>query len=226
MGHGGNGGKAGRRRAQHSSTAVERCDKSINPVTHEGQPSYSHQQLYYNCDCRPRSKHVVYRGVRSANHNRTALDCRVCSGGGSKWECMLYELLDDEELIQLYAVEAHSLAKPKEPVMQEGVVVHPDKKRWDVTVVVPGGLLIEMHGEGHSSRLVSKANNTDYNLAERQLKDWLYVVTAMEQGWSVLWLWVNENITSDSTQVSLWAQQLKKAVTHVQAQGLPQLFGA
>ena len=139
---------------------------------------------------------------------------------------MLYDLLDKEDLIELYAVEAFSLSKPVGAVTQGGVVVHPEKKRWDATVVVPGGLLIEMQGEGHSSRLVTKANNTDNSLAERHLKEWLYVQVALEQQWSVLWLWVNEDISSDSMQASVWAQQLHKVVLHVQAKGLPQLFGA
>ena len=223
---GSSSGKAGRPREPHNTTAIERCDTSINPVTHEGQPSYSEQQLYYNGDCRPPSKHVILRAVRSANYSKTALACRVCRGGGSKWERMLYDLLDKEDLIELYAVEAFSLSKPVGAVTQGGVVVHPEKKRWDATVVVPGGLLIEMQGEGHGSRLVTKANNTDNSLAERHLKDWLYVQVALEQQWSVLWLWVNEDISSDSVQASVWAQQLHKAVLHVQAKGLPQLFGA
>jgi hypothetical protein len=42
----------------------------------------------------------------------------------------------------------------------------------------------------------------------------------------VLWVWVNEDVTCDCTQVSVWAQQLLKAVVHVQAKGLPQVFGA
>jgi hypothetical protein len=150
----------------------------------------------------------------------------VCSSDGSKWELLLYDLLDKEQLIELYAVEAFSLAKPTHPLTQNGVLVHPEKKRWDVTVVVPGGLLIEMHGEGHSSRLLTKANNIDCSLAERHLRDWLYARAAMEQGWSVLWLWVNEDVACDSAEQSVWAQQLQQAVVHVQAKGLPQLFGA
>lgn len=110
--------------------------------------------------------------------------------------------------------------------MQKGVQVHPARKRWDVTVVVPGGLLIEMQGEGHSSRLVSKANNTDTSLGQRWLKDWMYAEAAMKQSWSVLWLWVHEDIECDSAQVSLWADQLHRAVVHVQAKGPPQLFSA
>lgn len=219
----GSSGK-GRPRAGHNTTAVERCDMSLNHVTHEGQTSYSAHQLYYNCPCKHGSKLVVYRGVRSANHSNTALQCRVCSGGGSKWERLLYDLLDKEELIELYAVEAFSLAKPEQAVVQQGVQVHPEKKPWDVAVVVPGRLLIEMQREGHCSRLVAKANNTDSSLGERLLKDWLYAQAAQDQGWSVLWLWVNEDIKQDSTQVSLWAAQLHQAVMHVQANGSPQVF--
>ena len=85
--------------------------------------------------------------------------------------------------------------KPAEPVMCDNVRVHPEKKRWDATIVAPSGMLIEMQGEGHSSKLVSKANNTDSTMAERQLKDWWYADAAMQQGWSVLWLCVDESIT-------------------------------
>jgi hypothetical protein len=94
----------------------------------------------------------------------------------------LYDLCDAEELIELYAVEAHSLDKPAAPVECEGMRVCPESKPWDVTVAAPEGLLIEMQGEGHSSSLVAKANNTDSSLAEMQLKDSLYAEEAMRQG--------------------------------------------
>jgi hypothetical protein len=219
-------GKAGRRRGQHSSTAVQLCVKMVNQMAHEEHNSYSQQQLYYDGPCRPGTKHVVYRGVRSANHSNTALQCRVCDGGGSSWECLLYELLDKEQLIELYATEACSLSKLAHPVVQDGVRVHPEMKRWDVVTAAPSGLLIEMQGEGHSSRLVSKANNTDSSMAKRQRRDWLYAQTAIGQGWSVLWLWVDEHITSRSAQAAIWAAQLTRAVAHVKAKGAPQLFVA
>ena len=169
---------------------------------------------------------MVYRGVRSANHSATALRCRVCSGEGSKWEQHLYCTLDKEDSVVLYAVEACSVAKPAEPIMCDNVRVHPEKKRWDATIVAPSGLLIEMQGEGHSSKLVSKANNTDSTMAERQLKDWLYADAAMQQGWSVLWLCVDESITSQDAQAARWAAQLRNAVAHVKGGGTPQLFVA
>jgi hypothetical protein len=83
--------KAGRKQGQHRITAVERCNKQLNGVAHEGQPSYSEQQLWYDCACRPLTKHVLWRGVRSANHSKKAMACHVCGGKGSKWERILYE---------------------------------------------------------------------------------------------------------------------------------------
>jgi hypothetical protein len=64
-------------------------------------------------------------------------------------------------LIELYAVEAYTLSKPAAAVMCEDVELHQAKKRGDVTLAAPRGLLIEMQGEGHISRLLTKANNTD-----------------------------------------------------------------
>lgn len=135
-------------------------------------------------------------------------------------------MLDNEQLIERYAVEACSLAKPAQPVMCQSVLLHPHMKRWDALVAAPSGLLIEMHGEGHSSRLVCKANKTDSTMVERQLKDWLYAEEAMRQGWSVLWLWVDERITCPRAQAAIWATQLRKAVAYVKANGAPQLFVA
>ena len=218
--------KAGRKRGQHSSTAVERCHKTLNPTAHAEHTSYSQQQLYYECSCKPGTKHVVFLGVRTANHNEEALKCRVCAAHGSSWERMLYDLCAAEQLIELYAVEAHSLHKPEHDVECDGVTVCPASKRWDVTVALPRGLLIEMQGQGHSTRLVTKANSTEGSLAERKQKDWLYAEEAMRQGWSVLWLWVDETVTSRDAQAAMWAQQLQRAMAHVNARRAPQLFVA
>lgn len=218
--------KAGRKRGQHSSTAVMRCHKKRNSTAHVDHISYSQQQLYYNCSCQPGTKHVVYLGVRTANHNAAALHYHMCGGEGSSWERVLYDLCDAEQLIELYAVEAHSLDQPEHAVECEGVTVCPASKRWDIAIAAPGGLLIEMQGQGHSTRLLTKANNTDSSLAERKLKDWLYAQEALRQGWSVLWLWVDECISSPRAQAALWAKQLHRAVAHVKGGGAPQLFVA
>ena len=218
--------KAGRKRGQHNSTAVSRCHHTVNRTAHADHASYSQQQLYYNCSCRPGTKHVVFLGVRTANHNDKALRCAVCDGKGSSWERVLYELCDAEPLIELYAVEAHSLNKPAQPAEHGGVRVCPEAKRWDVTVAMPRGLLIEMQGQGHSTRLLTKANTTDSSLADRQAKDWLYAQEALRQGWSVLWLWVDEGISSRRSQAARWAQQLTRAVAHVKGGGSAQMFVA
>ena len=148
----------------------------------------------------------------------------MCAQGGSGWERELYALCDAEQLIVEYALEAYRLKKPAQPVTRNGVIVCPEQQAWDVATANPAGLLIEMQGQGHISRLVTKGNNIDSSLVERQLRDQLYAEAAMEQGMSVLWLWVDESITCRRAQVARWAAQLKVAVQHVAAGAAPQLF--
>lgn len=216
--------KAGRRRGQHNSAAVSRCHEQMNASTHADHTCYSQHQLFYKGSCQPGTKHVVFRGVRSANHSSTALNCRVCAKQGSAWERVLYALCDAEPLILEYATEAFVLNKHDRPVTNMGVTVCPEKKAWDVVLAAPSGLLIEMHGEGHISRLLTKANNTDNSMAIRQLKDELYAQAAMAQGKSLLWLCVDEGIKSRKAQRARWAAQLAKAVCRVRGGGTPQLF--
>ena len=217
--------KARRTCGQHSSTAVMRCHKKVYATAHADHTSYSQQQLYSNCSCQPGTKHVVFLGVGTANHGETALNCRVCGRKGSSWERVVYDLCDAEQLIELFAVEAHSLNKPEHAVEYEGVTLCTASKRWDVLLQCPWPL-IEMQGQGHSSILFTKANNSNSSLAERRLKDRLYAEEALRQGWSVVWLWVDEDISTKSTLAALWAEQLHRAVAHVKSEGAPTLFVA
>lgn len=226
MVEGGVSKSVGRPRLEHNITAIQQCNLTLNQLAHKDLPSTSEQQLYYNCPCALGTRHIVYRSVRSANKSKTTLKCRVCKGQGSKWEKVLYKLLDEMDEIEVYAVEACSLDKPEEAVKHNGVEVHPAKKRWDATLVLPGKLLIEMQGQGHIDRLVTKSNNTDSSLDERHWKDCLYAETAKHQGWSVLWMCVDETITSLDAQVAKWAAGLKEALEHVRAKGEPELFVA
>lgn len=114
---------AWQKRRQHSGTAARRRHKSVGSTACLDHASYSQQQLYYNCIYQPDTKDVAYLGVRIASHNVPALHCHVCGGKGSRWERVLHGLSDTEQLIGLYAVEAHSLDKPEHVVECEGVTV-------------------------------------------------------------------------------------------------------
>lgn len=114
---------AWRKRGQHSSIAARRCHKRVDSTARLDHASYSQEQLCYNCIYEPGTKDVAYLGVRTASHNFPALHCHVCGGKGSGWERVLYGLSDAEQLIGLYAVEAHSLDMPEHVVECEGVTV-------------------------------------------------------------------------------------------------------
>lgn len=135
-------------------------------------------------------------------------------------------MADKEELIKVYAVEACSLSKQEEVEVCEGISIYPSRKRWDLTVLAPHGLLVEMMGEGHSSRLVSKANNTDDSTSTRQRRDYAYADAAVKRGWSVLWLWVEKGDPSFRRTRRKWAAKLREALKHVIAERKPKLFNS
>jgi hypothetical protein len=137
---------------------------------------------------------------------------------------VLYALADAEVLVELYAVEACSLPRMGGVDAGEGVVVYPSRKRWDLATVTPHGLLVEVMGQGHSSNLVTKPNTTDDSMDTRQLKDLAYAKAAVDKGWSVLWLWVEDDDPSFSRSSKVWAAQLKEALMYVIGGGKPMLF--
>jgi hypothetical protein len=222
-------GKVGRPREQHSSQAVEAWDPEVNHMQHASMPSCSTHQNSYRVPCstgaKP-SKHRAYMAVRMFNAKRGRLSCHVCSGKGSRPEQVLYELADKEELIKVYAVEACGHSKQGGVEVCEAISIHPSKKRWDLTVLAPHGLLVEVMGEGHSSRLVTKPNNTDDSTSTRQRRDYAYADAAVKRGWSVLWLWVEEGDPSFRRTRRKWAAKLREALKHVAAEGKPELFNS
>jgi hypothetical protein len=109
----------------------------------------------------------------------------------------------------------------------EKILVH--NKRWDVTVpavTFKHGLLIEVQGQGHNTRLMNKHKASDSSMAARQLKDEALKKEALTQGWNVLWLVVNEGVKSRKIVQDRWAAKLKQAMAHVVAGGDPMHFQA
>ena len=196
-------------------------------MQHSSLPSCSTQPNHYKLRCtvgEQPSKHCGFMSVRVANTSTTALSCHVCDGEGTEPERVLYAVADAEELIELYAVEACSVVKAVCVEVCDTIKVYPSSKRWDLTTVAPNGLLVEMMGQGHSSRLVTKANNTDDSISTRQRRDFAYADAAIQQGWSVLWLWVEDDDPGFSRSAEKWAAQLREALMYVIGKGRPMLF--
>jgi len=217
----------GRPRRQHSEQAEKAWLPGVNHMQHSSLPYCSTHQNTYKVACtvgEQLSKHRAYVSVRAANTSSSALACRVSGGRGSKPERVLYAVADAEVLVEQYAVEACSLSKRGAVRVCEGIEIHPSRKRWDLTVVTPAGLLVEVMGQGHSSRLVTKPNNTDDSISTRQRRDYAYAQAAVEQGWSVLWVWVEEGDPNFRRSAKKWAAKLREAVKYVTAGGKPMLF--
>lgn len=196
-------------------------------MQHGSMPYSSKHQNTYEESCAAGgkiSKHRRYVSVRVANTSSEARSCHVCSGKGSKPERVLYAVADAEELVKQYAVEACSLSNQGVVKVCDSTIIHPSRKRWDLSTVTPHGLLVEVMGEGHSSRLVTKANNTDDSISERKRKDHAYAQAAVDQGWSVLWLWVQRRDPTFKRTAKKWAAQLREALKYVIAEGKPMLF--
>jgi len=175
--------KMGRPRGDHSAHAKQAWLPAVNYIQHDSLPCYSPHQNMYELPCavgQHGSKHHMYASVRTANTSSSAWLCRVCSGGGSKPERVLYDVADKEVLVKQYAVEACSLSKRGPVNVCDSIDIYPSMKRWDLALVTPHGLLVEVMGEGHSSRLVTKPNNTDDSISTRQRRDYAYAQAAVE----------------------------------------------
>lgn len=213
----------GRPRREHNPEGQECWVPQANHLLHESQPSHSpHKNVYkLQCGC---SKHCAYVSVRSWNWSPTARCCGVCKGEGSQPEKLLYGVLDAMDVVKLYAVESYSLVRKDKVCLEDGTVLHPNLKRWDAAILQGYGLLVEVQGEGHSSKLVTKANSTEDTISDRQLKDRGYAEAAVREGWSVLWVWVDDTCPTPRKRAAKWEDQLGKALSHVLSGGKPQLF--
>lgn len=186
----------------------------------ESRAAYSTDKAAFQCAC-GNKKHCRFLGVqRVSRDGSAAFRCRVCSGQGSNHEKLLYELLDNEHLVQQYAVETHGIAQPQQLHVADGSTLNLHLHRWDGMTLTPPSLLIEVHGEQHSSKVDTRANNHDETVAIRSDKDHKLAQAAMGAGFSVLWL----HVGNEQGRPGRWASTLREAVRHVTAQGHPVLF--
>jgi hypothetical protein len=146
------------------------------------------------------------------------------SNDPSSYEGCLYGLCAEEDSIQLFAAEAYCLHGLNPIKFGHSCWLCPNKKPWDVVVAKPHGLLIEMQGEGHSSKPMTKQNNKDSSTSEQQDRDMAYAHEAVRQGWSVLWLWVDDYRHDLHGREAFWTAQLKLAMAHVMSGEAPKLF--
>ena len=114
-----------------------------------------------------------------------SLACRICEGQGSSYEKQLYRLLGGLDAVRAFAAEAYAVAGEYQ---QEGLSVNLNRHSWDILTLEPANLLIEVQGEQHSDKLMTKPNCADDTLQERSSRDAALRAGAVQQGFYVLWL--------------------------------------
>lgn len=216
------GPKRGRPRKQLDTAATSKWIGGINHMLLSSKAAYSSDKGVVECTC-GNSKHCRFMAVQQIARRDDAFSCRVCQDKGSNHEKLLYKSMDQEPLINLYAVETYSLSEKQQLRLHNGDVVQVNRHAWDAMTIDPPNLLIEVQGEGHTSKMVTKANNSDDTLSIRAQRDQLLATAAHGAGFSVLWLCMSE-CGSETSRERDWAAKLKEAVAHVAAGKPPQLF--
>lgn len=180
--------------------------------------AYSRDKVAVQCKCGC-NKHCRFMGVQSIRRNPDAFACRVCKGEGSSHEKLLYELMDNEEQIGLYVVESHWITSTVETDETTGQTLDVGRHMWDAVTLRPPSLVIEVQGEGHRSKLITKPKNPEGSLAERVHRDDVLAAAAQAAGFSIVVLYADDSLSREALAAK-WAQALHEAVVHVAA-GLP-----
>lgn len=158
------------------------------------------------------------------SRNSQTFACHVCEGKGSSFEQLAYNVLNEEPLVKLFAVESAAISKKiKLAVAGTHDSINLNRHRWDVVILEPPSLLIEVEGEGHTCREDGRCNNGGDTLAIRRAKDEALAAAAIGEGFSVLWLFPRDSQNLQASK-ALWAAGLKLALSHVMAKNTPQLF--
>lgn len=202
---------------------MHRFNPAASSIQLEETTAYSREKATFQCSC-GNEKHYRFVGVEVVSRSSNAFACRVCEGKGSEHEQLMYRLLDSEPLVQHYAVEACSLSGTAQQVSGgERVAVSSSRHRWDVMLLQPPGLLIEVQGEGHESKEDTRPHNEGITVADRQSRDAALAAAATAAGYSVLWAHAGAR-DQQRGRHSRWKAGLRAALLHVKARKPPVLF--
>ena len=146
-----------------------------------------------------------------------SLGCRVCAGKGSSLEQLAYRILDQHKAIEAYAVEAYAVAGTLE---HEGAQLNVNRHSWDVVTLQPPNLLLEVQGQQHSTKLLTKAKCRDSSLISRSSRDRALAAAAADAGFHVLWLTPGK----ERGRKARWTRAIQVVLQHMQAQDTPKLY--
>jgi hypothetical protein len=161
-------------------------DYSISDSRPSGT-AYSLTKGIYRCS-HGNSKHRTVKAADTISRDVRALQCRICTGKGSKYEQEAYELLDHMACITSYAAEVHAV---QGTFKFEGVRVNLGAHRWDIVLLQPAKVLIAVQGEQHDGVPDTREHSSSAGLADTAAvaaRDRALAAGAMKQGFQVVWL--------------------------------------
>lgn len=158
--------------------------QELNHGPIEGEASYSTAKRVFKSSCAV-AEHVRYLACQQVTRTSAALHCRVCEGKGSSYEQEAYKACNQLKCIKAWAVEAYALHGQIE---HQGEVLDLGRHSWDIMVVKPAGVLIEVQGEQHISKLNTQPKSHDTSLDLRASRDYVLAAAAQHAGFNVVWL--------------------------------------
>jgi hypothetical protein len=209
-------GARGRPARKHTDAAKGSFVRHLSSRDLAQLPSYSTTKQVFKSRCQ-HTKHVRILSCQRVTRTSSALECRVCCGKGSKHEQLAYKVLNQLECVHAFAVEAYAVAAQ---VQHEGGVLNVNRHSWDVAVLQPAPLVIEVQGEQHSSKVMTKPNSTDSSLSSRCSRDDALAAAAVEAGYSVVWLVLG----SERGRAARWSKTVSQALQDLEAKRAFKLY--
>jgi hypothetical protein len=200
----------GRPRKKFPAAAYAAYVSHLNDGQLEDEPSYSSAKKVFKAKCSC-SKHMRVMACQQVTRTKAALPCRKCEGGGSPYEKEAYAACDASTLITAWAAEAHAV---QETVQHQGLDLYAGRHSYDILVLQPARVLVEVQGEQHSTKLNTQANNPDASLDDRVSRDHALAAAAKAAGYSVVWLHVGAQHTQVNRRQQ-WQGTIEAAVRYM-----------
>lgn len=209
-------GRRGRPPSQHSAAATSSFSQEYSSKDIGQLLSWSTEKLVFQSSCKHK-KHKRLLSCQRIKRTSEALLCRVCRKQGSSLEKLLYLILNQLACIYAFAVEAYAVSGE---IQHEGETVNLGRHSWDVLTIDPAKLLIEVQGQQHSTKLMTKRNCRDSSLSSRASRDRALAKAAVEAGFYVLWLDAGE----ERGRKARWTAAIKQVLSDMADKKPPQLY--
>lgn len=201
---------AGRPRGQWAAEAKAAFINKYNTGQLVEKAIHSTEQCVWKCNCCC-PKHVQKKQCSTVARSAPTFPCKVCTAGNkaaSRYAREVYSMCDASTAILAWAAEVHAM---QGTICVQGLGRNLGKKAWDVLTIDPPGILIEVQGEQHSSKLNTMPNNTHSSWASVAGFDAQCAQAAVRAGYTVVWLQLREG-ESDTHRRLRWKALIEKAI--------------